>query len=167
VHVLFVCTGNICRSPTAERLAAAYAQESGQELTTSSAGTHGLSGHAMDETAATVLRQLGGESEGFVARRISPRIADEADVILTMTTRHRDEVLAIAPRKLRRTFTLLEAAALAEASGARTVDAIAEARARHRVDAADIDDPYRREHEVYEAVGQQIADVLPAVLRLL
>lgn len=121
----------------------------------------------MDETAATVLRQLGGESEGFVARRISSRIADEADVILTMTTRHRDEVLAIAPRKLRRTFTLLEAAALAEASGAQTIDGIAEARARHRVDAADIDDPYRREHEVYESVGQQIADVLPAVLRLL
>ena len=98
VHVLFICTGNICRSPTAERLLRAYAAEGGHEVTASSAGTHGLVGHPMDPTAATVLQQLGGESDGFVARRISARIAEDADIVLAMTARHRDEVLAIAPR---------------------------------------------------------------------
>lgn len=167
VHVLFVCTGNICRSPTAERLTVAYARERGQELTSSSAGTHGLTGHQMDPDAATVLHQLGGDSDGFVARRITPRIADEADLILTMTARHRDAVLAVAPRKLRTTFTLLEAVALAEASGARTIAEIADARSRHTVAALDIDDPYRRELEVYEQIGQQIADAVPRILHLL
>lgn len=167
MHVLFVCTGNICRSPTAERLTVAYARESGQELTSSSAGTHGLTGHPMDHAAATVLHQLGGESDGFLARRITPKIAGDADLILTMTSRHRDSVLAIAPRKLRATFTLLEAAGLAEASGAKTIADIADARARHSVATLDIEDPYRQEHEVYEEVGQQIADALPVILRLI
>lgn len=166
MRVLFVCTGNICRSPTAERLAYAYAHEGGLDVTASSAGTHGLVGHPMDESAATVLHQLGGDSEGFVARRITPNITEEADLILTMTARHRDAVLAIAPRKLRRTFTLLEAASLVDESGARTVDELADARARHQVSALDIEDPYRREHETYELIGQQIADALPAILRL-
>jgi protein-tyrosine phosphatase len=166
VHVLFVCTGNICRSPTAERLAVAYANEAGVQLTASSAGTHGLTGHPMDETAAVVLRQLGGEPDGFSARRISPGIAGDADLILTMTSRHRDDVLAVAPRKLRRTFTLLEAASLAEQSGARSLDDLAAARARHAVDVVDIADPYRKPHEVYDSVGQQIADALPGIIRL-
>jgi protein-tyrosine phosphatase len=166
VHVLFVCTGNICRSPTAERLAVAYAHEGGLDLTASSAGTHGLTGHAMDSTAAAVLHQLGGESSGFVARRVTPKITETADLILTMTARHRDDVLAIAPRKLRKTFTLLEAVALVSASGATTVDEIADARARTPVTDLDIEDPYRNSPDVYERIGQQIADALPAILRL-
>ncbi len=167
VHVLFVCTGNICRSPTAERLLSAYAREGGLEVTASSAGTHGLTGHAMDQTAAMMLTQLGGEPEGFVARRITPRIAADADIVLTMTARHRDAVLTVAPRKLRSTFTLLEARSLIEASGATTVAAVADARTRHSVDVLDIEDPYRQSQDVYEKIGQQIADALPPILRLL
>lgn len=167
VHVLFVCTGNICRSPTAERLTAAYAQEGGLDVTASSAGTHGLVGHPMDPTAAAVLEQFGGEPAGFLARRLTPRIAEEADVVLTMTARHRDAVLEVAPRKLRSTFTLLEAVALIDASGATSVSELADARARHSVGTLDIEDPYRREPDVYEVVGQQIADALPGFLRIL
>lgn len=145
----------------------AYAHEGGLELTASSAGTHGLTGHGMDDTAAMVLHQLGGESEGFVARRITPRIAQDADLILTMTAAHRDAVLALSPRGLRRTFTLLEAARLIEVSGATSVDEIANARVRHSVGAPDIEDPYRRAQDLYEEVGQQIADTLPTILRVI
>lgn len=167
VQVLFVCTGNICRSPTAERLTLAYAKESGLDVTASSAGTHGLTGHPMDPVAATVLHRLGGESDGFVARRVTARIAGNADLVLTMTARHRDEVLTIVPRKLRTTFTLLEAASLIEASGATTIEEMATARARHVVDVLDIEDPYRQDHDRYTEIGQQIADALPRVLRVL
>ncbi|ORI24957.1 hypothetical protein BJI47_05415 [Rhodococcus sp. 1168] len=121
----------------------------------------------MDQPAATVLRQLGGDDEGFVARRISPRMVEEADLILTMTSRHRDAVLGIAPRRLRRTFTLLEAAELARSSGATSLDQIADARAKHSVSTLDIEDPYKRAHEMYEEIGQQIADTLPEILRLI
>lgn len=167
MRVLFVCTGNICRSPTAERLALAYAQEGGFDITATSAGTQGLTGHPMDDTAAMVLSQLGGSPDGFVARRITPKIAADADLVLTMTAAHRDAVLAMSPRQMRRTFTLLEAAGLAEASGARTVPDLAGARASHRVEMLDIADPYKRDVELYEQAGEQIARSLPAVLALL
>ncbi len=166
MRVLFVCTGNICRSPTAERLAAAYAHEGGFDLTASSAGTQGLTGHAMDPTAAMVLTQLGGDPDGFVARRLTPKIAADADLVLTMTSAHRDAVLALAPRQMRRTFTLLEASGLATASDAHSIAALADARAVHRVDTLDIGDPYRREPSEYELAGELIAEALPAVLRL-
>ncbi len=166
MRVLFVCTGNICRSPTAERLAVAFAEEGGFELTSSSAGTQGLSGHAMDPTAALVLTQLGGDPDGFAARRLTPTIAADADLVLTMTAAHRDAVLALAPRQMRRTFTLLEAAGLITASGAQSVTSLADARAVHHVDTLDIGDPYRREASEYELAGEMIADALPAVLRL-
>lgn len=166
MHVLFVCTGNICRSPTAERLAVAFAEEGGIELTASSAGTQGLVGHAMDPNAALVLQQLGGSPDGFSARRISPAVASDADLVLTMTVSHRDAVLAAAPRQWRRTFTLLEAAGLLEKSGARSLDELADARPVHTIETLDIDDPYRRDLEVYDRVGQQIADALPELLAL-
>ncbi|OZD01809.1 low molecular weight phosphatase family protein [Rhodococcus sp. 06-235-1A] len=166
MRVLFVCTGNICRSPTAERLAAAFAHEGGFELTASSAGTQGLTGHGMDPTAALVLTQLGGDPDGFVARRLTPVIAADADLVLTMTAAHRDAVLAISPRQMRRTFTLLEASGLAAASGAHSVASLADARAVHHVDTLDIGDPYRREQSEYEHAGELIAEALPTVLRL-
>ena len=56
MHVLFVCTGNICRSPTAERLAVAYAARHGiADFTSSSAGTHAVIGHPIHPDAAAVL----------------------------------------------------------------------------------------------------------------
>ncbi len=113
MHVLFVCTGNICRSPTAERVTRAFAVKHGlSRLTASSAGTRAVVGYGMEPTAAEVLRTLGGDPKGFRARQLSPANVDDADLILTMTTRHRDKVLAASPRAMRRTFTLLEAGRL-------------------------------------------------------
>ena len=120
----------------------------------------------MDPTAAMVLTQLGGDPDGFVARRLTPAIAADADLVLTMTAAHRDAVLTLAPRQMRRTFTLLEASGLATASGAHSIPTLADARAVHRVDTLDIDDPYRRDLSVYEQAGELIAETLPNVLRL-
>ncbi len=112
MHVLFVCTGNICRSPTAERLTCAFAAEHGLGLNASNAGTRAVIGYGMEPTAAEVLRSMGGDPEEFRARQLSPAIVGDADLILTMTTRHRDRVLSESPQAMRRTFTLLEAGRL-------------------------------------------------------
>src|SRR3954468_20311151 len=70
LHVLFVCTGNICRSPTAERLALAYSAGSNFEnFTASSAGTRAVTGHPIEPVAACVLEKLGGDASDFAARR--------------------------------------------------------------------------------------------------
>lgn len=117
VHILFVCTGNICRSPTAERLTRAYADTylpDPSQLSAESAGTRAVYGAAMEPTAELVLRSLGGDGADFEARQLSAEMVTRADVILTMTRQHRTRVLNGSPRALSRTFTLREAQALLE-----------------------------------------------------
>jgi len=172
MHVLFVCTGNICRSPTAERLTRAFAETHGlSELTASSAGTRAVVGYGMEPTAAEVLRAMGGDPKGFRARQLCPAIVDDADLILTMTTRHRDRVLSESPRAMRRTFTLLEAGRLltVPAEADTLVQRLALSRGQQargeRTD--DIADPIGLDYGTFEAVGAQVAESLRPLVHAL
>jgi protein-tyrosine phosphatase len=168
MHVLFVCTGNICRSPTGERLAAAYAAQHGiPNFTASSAGTRAVIGHAIHRDAAVVLEELGGDASGFAARQLKSKIASSADLIIAMTSAHRDIVLEAAPRQLSRTFTLTEAVRLASMDGADTLaDLAALRRYLTTLDLADIPDPIGQSPEVFAAVGSQIVGLLPPIMEL-
>lgn len=162
MHILFVCTGNICRSPTAERLASALG---GDELRASSAGTRAVIGHPMHPESAEVLRRLGGDPKGFVARQLKPAIAADADLILTMTTMHRDYVLEYAPRQLRRTFTLTEAVRLITEFEPESVEDLAGLRSHlGSGGVVDIPDPIGQTPEVFAQVGSQIADLVRPVV---
>ncbi|WP_349269644.1 protein-tyrosine-phosphatase [Mycolicibacterium parafortuitum] len=137
------------------------------DFTASSAGTRAVVGHAMHDSALAVLEGLGGNGMGFAARQLTPHIAAGADLILAMTRAHREAVLEIAPQKLHRTFTVVEASMLASHVGAQNLRHIAELRSRIPVsDAFDILDPIGQSPEVFAAVGQQIADVLPPIISL-
>lgn len=166
MHVLFVCTGNICRSPTAERLAAAYGSRfQVPGFRTSSAGTRAVIAHPIHHDAALVLEELGGDASGFAARQLTPRIASDADLLLTMTKAHRDSVLELAPHQLHRTFTLSEAARLASGVEPRTVADLATLRphfASHELQ--DIPDPIGQDVDYFAVVGAQIADHLAPIL---
>lgn len=168
MRILFVCTGNICRSPMAERLAIAYGARSRfQNLTVSSAGTHAMTGHPIEFYATRTLKQLGGETSDFVARQLTPTIAGNADLILTMTRAHRDHVLKLAPRQLGRTFTLREASRLASECDARSIADLAKFRPQFPSDeASDISDPIGHDEAFFALVGGQIASLLPPVLEL-
>lgn len=168
MQVLFVCTGNICRSPTAERLAAAYANRFQiPDFDTSSAGTQAVVSHPIHRHAESVLAQLGGDASNFAARQLTQRIASRADLIITMTRAHRHSVLQVAPNKLRSTFTLTEATLLATSHGARRVQDLADLRGHLSADESlDIPDPIGQSPEVFAAVGRQIAELLPPVLEL-
>ncbi|GAB2636674.1 protein-tyrosine-phosphatase [Prescottella soli] len=171
MQLLFVCTGNICRSPTAERLTAAWASRTGTaDLTASSAGTRAVVGSGLEPTAAQILSTLGGDPDGFVARRLTPAIAGGADLVLAMTESHRDAVLRIAPRQFKRTFTLLEAAHLAATIGSATVAELAAARGTiPRPVIADVPDPIGQSATVFGDVGNVIdkalLDLLPRLRR--
>ena len=168
MQIVFVCTGNICRSPTAERLAAAYATKRRMgDFTASSAGTHAVIGHPIHRDAALVLGNLGGDASDFAARQLKPKIASAADLIITMTSVHRDIVLEIAPRQLQRTFTLTEASRLASMEGAETLADLAALRPHLAAnDRSDIPDPIGQRPEVFATIGAQIADLLPPILEL-
>lgn len=137
------------------------------DFAASSAGTRAVIGHPVHRFAAEVLIGLGGDPANFAARQLTPRIASDADLVLTMTSAHRTAVLELAPRQLRRTFTLGEASLLASTYGARTVTDLASLRLRlpeHQP--VEIADPIGRDLDAFETVGEQIAALLPPVIAL-
>ncbi len=185
MRLLFVCTGNICRSPLAERLAAALAEDAlgpgAAAVHVRSAGTEALDGKGMDARSAAALHKLGGDPAGFTARTVTPAMVYGADLILTMTRRHRRLVLAQAPRALRRTFTLPEAADLlsgADLTGIRQLplgqraaelaERLNAGRARRRpVEADDVFDPIGQSGNIHEQVAARIARKLQPLAEVL
>jgi protein-tyrosine-phosphatase len=180
--VLLVCTGNICRSALAERLGRAYVSavmgESAAAVRLVSAGTGAVVDSAMHPDSALVLQGFGAEPGDFRARQFTDAMADEADLVLTMTRGHRSRVLEGAPRALQRTFTLREAAdllALVEdevpagedfPERARAlVQQMAAARSRRHSGADDdVRDPIGRPVEVHQEAGEAIVAALLPVL---
>lgn len=110
LRVLFVCTGNVCRSPAAQLIFARFA--AGNEIACASAGTSGLTGRGVDEPTAYVLKELGVDPTGHVAQRITPGLIEAADLILTATEEHRASVVRERPMAFRKTFTIREFARL-------------------------------------------------------
>jgi protein-tyrosine phosphatase len=180
--VLFVCTGNICRSPMAERLF--QGRVGGTLLESSSAGVSGLDGWPMDPPSAQVLRELGGDPLGHIAKRLSPQMIQAADLILTAETFHRSVVVEMEPLAFRRTFTLREFGRLGSTFGPsatvhtvptlqslRTrVGAVADQRgAGNAVEpgADDIEDPYGAPIRTTRMAGSQISDAVDAIIRAL
>ena len=173
--ILCVCTGNVCRSPAAERLLAARL---GPSVTVASAGTFGLVGRAIEPQMAAHLAALGLEDVGFAARRLTAADVSAADLVLGMTREHRAEAVELAPAAVRRSFTLLEFARLlgqiepeelpdgSVADRLRTAVPLAAARRRMvtgRVDADDVVDPYRLTAEIYDQSFSAIRVAVDAI----
>lgn len=118
-RVLTVCTGNIGRSPMAERLLRhRLGQRLGPDATifdVSSAGTLGCVGEPMEEFAAAALIESGVSASGFRGRALDVQLLSDVDLVLTATRDHRAEVVALLPNVVRRAFTIKEFARLSDA----------------------------------------------------
>lgn len=82
MRVLFVCTGNICRSPFAE----AVARREG--LDAESAGLEAYTGAGPTEDAIAVARELGYDISSHRARSLTAEMVEQADVVVSMTAAH-------------------------------------------------------------------------------
>jgi protein-tyrosine phosphatase len=180
VAVLFVCTGNICRSALAERLGRAYLDDRlGDDagcIRIASAGIGAVVGSGMHPDSALVLTGFGGDPAGFVARQVDERAITEADLVLTMTRQHRRAVLQAIPRALNKTFTLREAADVAAqldgdvlgedlAERARDlVRQLATSRSRRSHEDDDVPDPIDQPLDVHQRAGELISEALIPLL---
>ena len=183
-RLLHVCTGNICRSPVAERLTRAglTARAAADAFVVESAGTWGLSGAPMDPGSQRALAAYGLDGSDFRARRLSGYHLDEADLVLCATREHCSAAVSTAPDAAARTFTLREFARLTAtvepgdlpAGGpeerARALVALAAARrgpsrpADPRDD--DLADPYRASASAFSACAELVEHCLRRPLDL-
>lgn len=165
--LLFVCTGNICRSPTAERYAAHHLPRN--DFRVHSAGTHGLTGYPIEPGAARRLATMGIDCDAFRARRLTVEMVNAADLVLTATRQHRDAVASLVPDALAKTFTMKEFARLtdgADERGRALVAAAHERRTGPRPD-DDVADPYGAGDAAYERAAEDIVAALRGPLHLL
>jgi protein-tyrosine phosphatase len=166
-QVLFVCIGNVCRSPVGERLLASRLPVERFEV--GSAGVGAMVGYAMSRYAAAELKGYGGDPTGFAARALTPDLIAGADLLLTATRDLRSQVLSESPGALRRTFTVLEFAHLVEmAEGSSPAEVVRWAGA-HRSAAAgieqDVPDPFRRGAEAHAAAAKAMHDAVEQIAK--
>jgi len=117
--VLFVCTGNICRSPMAQSIAAwRLRQELGPQaelFAVTSAGTAAMVGAGMEPAARAALADHGIPAQPTKARPLDRLLVTEADLILAAAREHRAAVARLVPRAVQRCFTMTDFDRLARA----------------------------------------------------
>ncbi|WP_241575009.1 protein tyrosine phosphatase [Rosenbergiella nectarea] len=133
--ILVVCTGNICRSPTGERLLRQLLPNKKVD----SAGTGALKGHAADATATLVAEKHNLSLADHQGQQFTRQLAQQYDLILVMEKHHQEEVTSIAP----------------EARGKTMLFA-------HWLTSKAIPDPYRQSQEAFEHVYQLIEQAAQA-----
>ena len=127
--ILVVCTGNICRSPIAER----FLQNLLPDRKIDSAGTGALIAHSADESAVKVAGAYGLSLAGHKGRQFTSALGRQYDLILVMEKQHLEEVGRIAPELRGKTMLF-----------------------GHWLNQREIPDPYRKSDEAFLSVYKLI-----------
>lgn len=107
-RVLFVCTGNTCRSPLGEVALKRMLGESALRVEVRSAGVSAWDGAPASDTARMVARRHGLDLEGHRSRRLSAEALAEQDLILLMNPADRPRVQALDPEGGSEIFALAD-----------------------------------------------------------
>ena len=100
--IVFVCTGNTCRSPMAEYIFRKKAEELGLvKLKISSAGTHAKKGDKINEKSAEILKEKGFDTSLFKAKTVDERALKQSLAIIGMTDAQRDMLMEMRWQVLR------------------------------------------------------------------
>lgn len=106
-NILFVCTGNICRSPFSQGLFTALMRQKGyRDFHAESAGLLALPGNSATYLAQKVAAEYGVDLSGHKAKRLSKELVERAEMILVMEKSHKDELLADFPEATDKTFLM-------------------------------------------------------------
>jgi protein-tyrosine-phosphatase/phosphohistidine swiveling domain-containing protein len=143
-RLMFVCTGNTCRSPMAERLAKQKLRDEGRsDFEVLSRGLYvSEEGAPMADRARAAMRNYGANADGHAALAFSDSDAVWADVILTMTSAQARDLLQSFPSAKGKVFTLGEYSGIG----------------------GDISDPYAGDDARYREAAAQISAGVEAAL---
>jgi len=142
-HILFVCTGNTCRSPMAEGIF----QERFQKFSkykVSSAGLHANPKSPASQQTLQILDKRGVDFSDFRSQQLDVELVNEADYIFCMAQHHKDSILLSVPDSKIKVYLLSE---LIDKSLSR-----------------DIFDPYGMDMKAYEEVETQLDEAISNIL---
>ena len=139
MNILFVCTGNTCRSPMAAALMNKLASENDMDVTCESAGIYASENEPASENAIIAMQNYGADLTEHKSKIISDTLIQQSDLILTMTEGHKMMISGIAPEKI---FTICEFAGYE----------------------GDISDPYGGDIDEYKETAEEIYDCLTEIL---
>lgn len=143
---LFICTGNICRSPMAEGLFREIAKGR-TDIRVCSAGVGAMNGQPPSAHSVTAMRQLGIDITSQRSAMLTGKLVDEADYIFGMTRGHVEAVMLLYPQAAEKTFLLRE---FDDAAGPYDVD---------------IADPIGGSLDTYIRCRDQIKQCMPLIMK--
>lgn len=184
-RILFICTGNTCRSPMAEAMLRRMAAERGITVAVRSAGVSTVDGLPVSAHAIETLRRREIDHKSS-SRAITGEAVKWADIILTMTSSHKRGLLQWFPEAVDKTYTLKEYAY----QDARTLADIEELEKLYtelhmkqalgqqlssgernrllelerRIPSFDIVDPFGGSLSIYDSCAREIEDALTRLL---
>lgn len=164
--ILFVCTGNTCRSSMAAAIAARLGEERGLAVTVTSAGLAAREGDPATPEAIQALAEMGIALQGHRARQVTAALVHDADLVLTMTAAHKRRLRQLYPGAADKIFTLKEYVRGRRATPAAAGESRGEAAAGGAAAAYDDDipDPIGQPLAVYQATARVLAELVGQAL---
>ncbi len=107
MRILFVCTGNTCRSPMAEGMMRKLARERGLHVEVRSAGVAATQGMSISHHASAVLKEQGVEDR-ILSTPLHAELVEWADLILGLTEGHKRQMIYSFPEAADKIYTLKE-----------------------------------------------------------